>query len=138
MILDEVAKYLQTSGVGTVGTNIFKSYGTNLPDTSLCIYETGGFRPQDTLGSTCQAAWESPNIQIVSRSTDYKTARRTAENAYRALINVTNETLQTGTTDVGSFYLRIFAYQSPFRLGVDQNDRHLVACNFGVMKTFST
>jgi hypothetical protein len=138
MILDEVAEYLQTSGVGTIGTNIFKSYGTNLPNTSLFIYETGGFRPQDTFGSTCQAAWENPTIQIVSRSTNYETARRTGENAYRALINVVNETLKSSSSDVGSFYLRIFANQAPFRLGVDENDRHQIACNFGVMKTFST
>ena len=138
MILDEIAKYLQTSGIGTIGTNIFKSYGTNLPNTALFIYETGGFRPQDVFGSTCQAVWENPTIQIVSRSTNYKTARRIGDNAYRALINVTNETLKASSSDVGSFYLRIFANQAPFRLGVDQNDRHLVACNFGVMKTFST
>ena len=138
LLLDEVARHLQDDSVGTIGVNIFKSYSPNAPNTTLTVYETGGFRPQDTFGSTCEVAWENPSIQIVSRSTDYETARRTAENAYRSLISVTNETLKASSSDAGSFYLRIWAVQSPFRLGVDENERNLVACNFDVMKTLST
>jgi hypothetical protein len=138
MLLDEVAKHLQLNSIGTVGTNIFKSYSPNLPDTLLCVYETGGFRPQDSFGSTCEAVWENPRIQIVSRSTDYEVARNKAEDAYRVLIRVTNEVLKASSSDAGTFYLRINAIQSPFRMGVDENSRNLVACNFDVMKSFST
>jgi hypothetical protein len=138
MILDELAKYLQDNGIGTVGTNIFKSYSPNKPDSALIIYETGGDRPQDTFGSTNVAAWENPRIQIVSRSTEYQTARNTAEDAYKTLIGIANQTIKANVADSGSFYLRVSAMQSPFRLGIDQNSRNLVACNFDVMKTLST
>lgn len=140
MLLDEVAKYLQDNGIGTVGTNIFKSYSPDAPNTLLIVYETGGFAPQDTFGnSTCSfAVWENPTLQIVCRSTDYEIARNKAEDAFRALQSVTNEILKPSSSATGTFYLRISATQSPFRMGVDENARNLVACNFNVMKSLST
>jgi len=138
MILDELARHLQDNGIGTVGTNIFKSYSPNKPDSLLIIYETGGERPQDTFGSTNVAAWENPRIQIISRSTEYQFARNKAESAFRVLIGIANQTIKASSLDSGSFYLRVNAIQSPFRLGIDENSRNLVACNFAVMKTIST
>lgn len=138
MILDELVRHLQDNGIGTIGTDIFKSYSPNKPDSVLIIYETGGDRPQDTFGSTNVAVWENPRIQIVSRSTEYQTARNTAESTFRILVDVTNQTIKASSLDTGSFYLRINAIQSPFRLGIDDNHRNLVVCNFDVMKTLST
>lgn len=138
MILDELARHLQDNGIGTVGTNIFKSYSPDAPNSILIIYETGGDRPQDTFCSTNSATWENPRIQIVTRSTEYQVARNKAEDAFRTLIEVTNQTIKASSLDAGSFYLRISSIQSPFRLGVDENSRNLVACNFDVMKTLST
>lgn len=140
MLLDEVAKYLADNGVGTVGADIFKSYSPDAPNAMLCVYEYGGSIPQDTFGnSTCSyAVWENPSIQIVCRSTDYQIARNKCEDAFRLLHGVSNVVLKPSSSASGTFYLRINALQSPFRMGVDENARNLVVCNFRVMKSLST
>lgn len=137
MLLDEIGKYLEDNGIGTRGTDIFFSYEPDEPDTLIVINETGGTRPQHVFSSSAPA-WENPRIQVVCRSTDFTIARNKADDIYKILVNVKNQTLAPTSSASGALYFRIDAVQSPFSLPQDENKRRRVVCNYDVMKELST
>jgi hypothetical protein len=136
MLLDEIAKYLADNSIGTVGTNIFKGHLPATPNTATSIFEEPGSGPSFTFGLA--PAYETPHLQIVCRSSEYKAARVKAETIYRLLDGVAGVTLKPAATDTGALYLRIEPLQVPFGLGNDENARALVSCNYRVMKELST
>ncbi len=134
MILDDVATYLATNSTRlTVGVNLTKGYMPATPATVTTIFETGGLPPvnQFSTGGNFRI-FEQPGLMVHSRSTDYQTARLVAEDVFTILDGVANEGIPTST---GVHYAGIDAVQSPFDLGQDSNDRHLLSVNFNVIKT---
>jgi hypothetical protein len=121
MLLDELATYLQTTGVGVVGTTIFKgTIPLAGPDALLALVEVPGMAPVLTHDHT---RYEQPVIQCVIRGAPhaYETARVTAQAAWAALDGVSNEALS------GVDYLWITALQSVWYLRTDAFHRpHLV------------
>ncbi len=139
MLLDDVATYLQTQGLGTVKTTsaqtgtawlIYKG-GTVTGDRADAIflseYSDGG--PIDQMGATTGVVVaEEVGLQIVARHAAYSTAKQKAEDIFGALHKLGNVTL--GSTR----YLLMMAKQTPFPIGRDQSNRWMIGFNMRVTK----
>lgn len=123
------------TGIGSTGNLCLTELPdrTGVPDTLMCLYETGGMAPQWVFGST-SPAYETAGLQIISRSTLYTTARTRAFIAYRILGGIHNQYLPTSTYSTKCWYLDCNPDQPPFSIGKDPNGRWLISCNFTVRK----
>lgn len=123
-ILDEVATLLQTAGVGTVGSTIFKHAlpldhpATDASPPIIGLIEVPGLSPVRAHDSK----WEQPVLQVAVRGAPagYAAARAKAQDAWNALDGVTNQALS------GVQYLSIEALQSPFFLRTDDLGRPVI------------
>lgn len=113
MILDDIAEYLEDEGVGTVGTNIFKSYLPDSVDTGFAILDTGGLMPDPDVPT------KEPTFQIFLRAADYATGRAKLDAIRTALHRIANQTLITG----GTYFYFILAQSEGGHIG--RNDRGL-------------
>ena len=122
MILDELATHLQSAGVGTISSTLFKGSlpldGAGTPDAVVALLEVPGLPPVRTLASP-PSRYEQPVVQVVVRGAQhgYAAARQQAQLAWEALDGLSNTTLS------GVRYLWIACLQSPFLLRIDQFDR---------------
>ena len=134
MLLDEIASILDDASTGfTLNTNLFRGRFEPLPNEQIAIIETGGLPPLNTMTNTVGSPdVERPRFQVIARAAkdNYSTARTNAETAWRALHNF------AGTAS-GTRYLWIEALQPPFSLGMDENDRPLIAFNCQAHKEVS-
>ena len=126
MMLDDLATYLASGGLGTV----YKDHLPTTPDTVMAVYGTGGFGPTYTMRAP--HVLEEPRVQVSSRSASLQTAHQNAKSAYELLSGLRNQTIN------GVLYHWIAAVQEPFLVGRDENARFVVACNYDVKKNRST
>lgn len=98
-LIDDIATYLQTAGLGTVGTNIFLSYLPDTVDTGLAVIDTGGVMPDSYLPT------KSPTIQVFIRGANYE-AGKTKLDLVRSTLH------QLANTQVGSTYIYYCLAQS--------------------------
>lgn len=131
MLLDEIADYLQSQGIGTVGTNLFKGLMPESPDAAVAVFEYSGLEVQ-RVQEVAGVAYEQPRIQVMSRAATYAAARQKAEAVYAALATVKNQELS------GIRYLRIQPLQPPFLIGRDANSRPLIVFNCQILKVLSS
>jgi hypothetical protein len=90
-ILNDLATYMQTNSIGTIGTNLFKGYMPDAVNTGVCILDTGGPEPDKYLPT------KKPTFQIYIRATDYITGKAKMD-AVRALLH------QVANTTIGGTY----------------------------------
>lgn len=133
MLLDDIATLLQTAGVGTIGTSLFKSQMPATPDTAVALLEYGGLSAEHHMAAgpgLQRVTIEQPSLQVLCRSTDYPTARTKADVAYKAL---------DGYSGVigGVRYGYISARQSPYLIQRDQNDRVWIGFSCLIKKALS-
>lgn len=135
MLLDDIADYLSSGGLGTVGTDIYKGFMPETPNIVLTVYETGGQEPSRGMAaSPGQMQNERPRVQVVVRCSeyDYQTARTKLNDAFRLLDGF-------GDRDInGVRYKWIGAIHSPALMGRDEQGRVKLVCNFDVVKALST
>lgn len=134
MLLDDVADYLSSGGIGTVGTDIFKGYMPDTPDGAVAVYETGGLGTVHAMNpSAGQAVLEQPRVQVVCRAAagDYETARAKAHDVFLLMDGLPAREINATQYHWGQ------AVQSPFPMGRDESNRVLIACNFDVKKALS-
>lgn len=120
MILDDLGLYLQTQGLGTLGTTLFKgSVPLDTPEVSIvnsliALLETPGL-PPERVHDGPSASVDQPVIQVLVRGEPhgYEAARALSEDLYRTLDGLANITLQ------GTAYLWLLAMQPPFPLPWD-------------------
>lgn len=86
-LIDDIATKLQTEGIGTVGTTIFKSYLPESVTNSLVVLDTGGTQPDKDLPT------KEPTFQIFIRAEDYSTGKALLESVRTALHQTKNTTL---------------------------------------------
>lgn len=130
MFLDEIAAYLATQGVGTVGSNIFLGSKAVIPSGAgpyLSLTETGGSAPT-RIHNKASANTQRPTAQILVRATSYLAARTMAKNAYLALDGTYNTVLGA------VLYHSITARQEPTDIGLDAQDRPMISFNIDVEK----
>jgi len=139
MMLDEIVKLITDNTTTRVAaTSLFTAFEhPNAQDTATFIFETQGVPPTRTFGSS-DPAFENASIQVIDRSSDYDTARNSAETIFKILDRQANVTLKSTGTATGAFYLSITAQQSPFSLGQDGNDRTQISHNYLIAKELST
>ena len=125
-LLDEVATFIAAGTTLTVGTDLFKGLMPDEPDTCVTIYESPGRAPVEEMGANSPV--ERPNLQVISRSGAYATARANSQSVWDLLRTVTEQTLS------GKHYLRIQPFQSPFLMGRDENRRVRIVFNCTVDK----
>lgn len=135
-ILNEIAAYVaaQTTSF-SAGPHASKieiwigQFPADQRGTAVALFEPGGAPPVFTFGANPMV--ERPSVQVVSRSTSYATARTNAKTIYSLLAAVEDATLS------GTVYTRITPSQSPFDMGMDPDDRHLISCNYIAEKEVS-
>ncbi|MFA5768364.1 MAG: minor capsid protein [Bacteroidales bacterium] len=118
-LIDDIAQHLEDEGVGTLGTNIFKSY---LPETGtgtiMAVLDTGGTQPDRYLPTY------EPTFQIYIRADTYLAGKTTLDQVRAALHQLDNET-------VGSTYFYfIFAISEGGHMGRSENGHDEFSINF--------
>jgi hypothetical protein len=111
----EIGAYFATKSLGTWGTNIFGAAFPAEPDSCICITESSGPAPAETL-STNLPALEYANIQVQARDVSYVKASTLCAKAYQALME-----LRSFTTPEGAVYIRGAPLQRPFFLKQDEH-----------------
>jgi hypothetical protein len=135
---DDVAVYLQTEGLGTVGTTIFKTQLPDSPDVALVVTTYGGEAPIRTHARNQidppTISYEQPRFQIKSRAMkeDVMTARDRIQLAYIALSKVKNATINGGR------YQSIEPQQLPYFLRMDENRRPEYVFNCAVFRSYTS
>jgi|TARA_Y100000310_G_scaffold85390_1_gene82255 hypothetical protein len=139
MLLDDIGDILSTGGIGTVASTedwgIFYGFLPPSPDRAVAIFETAGNESIRAMSSgPGEAPAEQPRFQVRVRGEvyDYVEARRKARDCFNLLDQL------GGVTVNATRYLWVSALQSPFALGLDDNNRPSVVCNFSVVKGLST
>jgi hypothetical protein len=120
MIAKEIADYLESQSIGTVGTDIFIDAMPDSPNDMVVVYNTGGFEPD------IDVAIEHPTFQITTRSESSATAYAKAE-AIKALLHLKyNVTLEVD----GIYYYFILMMNGINNLGRDEKNRIEYSINF--------
>lgn len=118
----DIADYLETVGLGIVGTSIFAYGEPASPDDTITIYDTGGYDP------IIPALLYSPTVQVRTRSMNYDTA-------WGKLLEVQNELLLPTTREIGgSRYIGIWMTGDANSLGRDDNNRWRIVANFRIQR----
>lgn len=119
-MIDDIASYLQTNSIGTVGTNIFKSY---LPDNGLSVaigvFDTGGTLPDVDL-----LELKKRTFQIFVKSTTYSAGAQKIDDI-RDLLHG-KLALTVGSTH----FLRIHALSEGGHIGKNEAGVHEFSINF--------
>jgi hypothetical protein len=136
MVLDEI-KYYITSNTLAASSITYKAFMPDIPNKIVSIYEYSGQSTRFSFSST-SPIYEQPSIQIVTRSTEYTTARALADTIYKKIITVKNATLKPSSMATGCKYLTINAISPPFYLGRDASDRTKIVTNYHIQKMLST
>lgn len=108
----------------TLGTNLFLGRLPDTPDTCVGVIETGGQSPVEAMGGSTLPAYTRPRAQLLVRAADYATASGLAEDCFKKLSLIDNESLS------GVYYLRVEGLQSPFYLDRDGQERAVFSCNY--------
>lgn len=128
MLLDEIANYLQTAGLGEVDQDLFKGVRPDDPAICTTLAERPSMPPIGTQENAIRL--ERPRIQVVCRggADDYLGPRSQAELIYRSLALIRGMTLGTAQ------YIAVIP-SPPFLVGRDANARYLICVNAEVTKT---
>ena len=126
-LLDDVAAYMATLSLGTVGVDIFAGKMPHSPDKCIALYELPGFGP-DVITSL-----ERPGIKIRIRDVDTDAGISAALAKGYAIKKALHR--KVGVS-LGSsvLYHRIDATGNPGWVGQDQKGRSLIDVNFIVCK----
>lgn len=125
-VLEAVCTYLEDMGVGTKGTDLFAAVMPDGPDAVVCVYDSGGSAPEQTMGLDPWSI-DQPSLQAIVRAPDYAAARAKAEAVRVALASVLGQDLS------GIHFLRIEPSGGLLPVGTDPQDRWLISANFQCM-----
>jgi len=121
-LIDDIAQHLHNQGVGSLGTNLFKSYTPESPDACVTVLDTGGVEPDRDLPT------EDPTFQVFIRSSSYA-AGKTKLDAVRTALHQ-QENTQLGLGSSASYFYYIFAIAEGGHLGRDDVGRDIFSINF--------
>jgi hypothetical protein len=124
-LLDALGAHLQTSGVGTLATDIFLGVMPDSPDACILIVEDNGVGPMQTFGASVYSV-ERPRIRVFCRAArnDYPAARTKAVAVRAALGAIRNQTIS------GTAFLSVMPTSEFYPVGRDGDDRPVVAIDF--------
>ena len=121
-MLKEIGTYLQSQGIGTLGTDLFLGLMPDQPDNCIALFEYAG--------APLALHWngEYPGLQVRVRGTSYAAARTKIGEVAKKLHGLHEQTLS------GTRYLLIKARGSPEVLKRDANNRVELFVNFEIIK----
>lgn len=122
--IEDIGAFLQTNGIGTLGTDIFYTKFPALPHNCIILIGQAGQSTKTTLGKTMTL--ERPELGIRVRNQYDETAEAKAKAIYDLLNLTFNTTL--GSTRFKS----IKAIAPPFPVGQDKNENFLYSINFSL------
>jgi hypothetical protein len=119
-LISDIAEYMETNSIGTLGTDLFYSY---LPDTDngtvIAVLDTGGVKPDIDIKDL-----KNPTFQVMVRTNDYSTGK-TKVDAIRALLHNVYETA------IGSYhFLSINLISEGGHLGRNERGQDEFSLNF--------
>lgn len=129
-LLDDLANYLASQGLGTAGVDLFAGTFPDRPDALAAVFEYTGPAALRAMSSQLATPMLTfPRVQVRTRATTYAGARAKAVDIQQKLDWLGPTTLS------GTRYELIRALQSePFPLRSDENGRQEFAVNFEVTK----
>ena len=120
VVIDDVAQYLDDNSVGTLGTDLFKSFVPSSPDSCVAVLDTGGTQPDPDIPT------KSPTFQVYIRNTSYSGGKAKLDTIRSLLHQASNVELVTGQT----YFYYITAISEGGHLGRDENGLDLFSINF--------
>lgn len=118
-LISDIADYLATNGLGTVGTDIFYSYVPDIDANVIAVLDTGGAQPSVDIGSL-----KNPTFQIFIRNSSYATGKSKLDSV-RSLLH------QKIETTIGStYFLNCFAQSEGGHVGRNERDQDEFSINF--------
>lgn len=124
MLSKQVALYLQSQSLGTVGTTLFYGFLPTASGTIAVVYDTGGESPDQRLG------YDYPTFQIRTRAnagaTSIENAYTRAADIYNVLQSISDVTLNDGTKLIDCAALQ----SAPISLDKDESGRAEFTINF--------
>lgn len=133
-LLDDVETRLSTQSVAGIagstnavdlGWTIYKGFMPPDPDKAIGIFETGGF-PAEAIPELNYPTFQ---LRVRSSSTGYSTGRQKVTDAETALHGIVNITIN------GRYYPGFFAMSDAISLGVDNENRPIIAQNYKAMRS---
>ncbi len=127
MLSKQIALYLQSQSLGTVGTTLFYGFLPTASGTIAVVYDTGGEAPDQRLG------YDYPTFQIRTRA---NAGASSIENAYTRAADIYNvlQSISDVTLNDDTKLIDITALQSsPISLDKDESGRAEFTINFRAM-----
>jgi len=122
VFLDDIAAYLQTNGIGTVGTHIFTVKLPESVDAGILLQERAGMAPDPI------TTIERPGFRVLCRNADTDAGALAAYNKAYAIKKLLHRAV--GVTMGTTLYHRIDATGNPTFNGQDQRGRPMYEVSF--------
>jgi hypothetical protein len=122
-VIDELLSYLETNGIGTSGTDLFKAVKPADVDNCVVLYDTGG------PGPNTETPIHDLGIQIIVHNVSYGNGYTKAKSIFDLLDKATSFL----TTPVSMCR----AEHLPFHLGVDEEGKHQIGLDFTLTMKWS-
>ena len=94
-LFPDLISVIESSSLGlSYGANLFKGSKANIPNGNgpyVSLIRAGGLGSEDTHNSTDGPAYERPNVQVLTRATNYDDAERLAQALYDLLWPIQNQ-----------------------------------------------
>lgn len=126
MISKQIALYLQSQSLGTVGTDLFYGYLPASPNTLTTIYDTGGDTPDARLG------YDYPSIQIRTRAAAGNSSIETAYTMMTTIYNVLQGLHSIVFTDGTPLVDCLAVQSSPTAIDLDDMQRAEFTMDFNL------
>lgn len=120
--IHEILSYLETNGVGEIGTDLFRGTLPDEPDNCIMVIATGGEAPSTYLPIRTRS------IQITTRGASYEWAEDKIKDIYYFLHHLGDEA--SFVLSGGSDIMDVRAMQEPTNIGKDESNRSIFTCNF--------
>jgi len=120
-LIEQIALYLQSKGIGTLSTDIFYSYAPDIEGACVTVLDTGGMQPSKDVPT------KHPTFQIFLRSEDYDAGRIKLDAIRSALHQMRNQVIPGGGD---TYFYYIFALSEGGHIGVNAAGMNEFSMNF--------
>ena len=127
-LLDDLAAYLETLSIGTVGTDLFPGKMPEQPDICVCLYQLAGMGPDPI------TTLERPGVKIRIRNLDTDSGIEDAIAKGYAIKKALHRKTGLYLGTPSCLYHRIDATGNPDWIGQDKKGRSIIDVNFIVLK----
>lgn len=131
VMLEDVADYLASKGLGVKGTNMWGGRMPGNPSFAIALYQQTGFEPIRAMGTR---RIQELALQVLVRDAVSSVAHDHAFAIYAALDVEFNLMTLVQRQLNGVQYYSILARHAPFGIGQDENQRFRWSCNYIVRR----